>query len=115
LVVFGVITLSPITDYSRQTLAALVKRLQQSKHLEELVYRESELDEVWRLIDMDRLALLRQHGETAGTRALGHLQAGIHAAHDLAGESDDGIAAARHLSAVIMEWGVAPARGGATS
>lgn len=105
------ITLTPIPDYSRETLASLVKRLQQSRLLEELVYRETELDEVWRLIDMDRLALVQQFGRNAESQALARLQGGIHEAHDMVGMSEDGVGAARHLSAVILEWGVAPQRG----
>jgi hypothetical protein len=106
-----VITLVLVSDYSRATLASLAKRLQQSRALEELVYRESELDEVWRLIDMDRLAMIRKAGETAESRALARLQEGIHHTHDIVGDQCDGPAAARHLSALILEWGVAPQQG----
>ena len=104
------ITLIPIDDYTRENLAALVRRLQQSKHAEELVYRESELDEVWRLIDGDRVDLVQRLGVTAQVQALERLQAAIHEAHDLVADSDDGSAAARRLSEVILEWGIAPTR-----
>jgi hypothetical protein len=105
------ISLVLVGDYSRATLAALVKRMQLSVHLEELVYRESELDEVWRLIDMDRLALIRLTGESEQSRSLAQLQDGIHHAHDIIGEQADGVAAARYLSELIMKSGVGPTQG----
>jgi hypothetical protein len=41
----------PISDLSAQTLAQLVTRIELSRTEAQFVYRECELDEVWRLLD----------------------------------------------------------------
>ena len=99
------ITLVPIFDYSRETLAGLARRLQNSKRPEELVYRESELDEIWRLIDGDRLGAAAEFPHPVDIGALLKLQQAIHQVHDLVAEADDGVGAGRRLTEAMLECG----------
>jgi hypothetical protein len=90
-------SLHPIPELSRWTLRELIRRIERSKTEEQLVYRECEIDEVWRLLgpnmsdpqpDIDRLP------RDALKRA-------VLEAHDLVGVDSNVEAAAAALRAVI--------------
>ena len=83
----------PVEDYSDETLRNLIAHLEASSTFEHFVYRESELDAVWRLIE---IAL--QHAGGAGEREttrLHHLLAAARDAHDLVADEQPREAAQR--------------------
>ena len=86
--------LVPVEDFSEATLRNLVAHLEQSTTFEQFVYRESELDEVCRLVDD---ALQGGHGR-ADERQRARWQTIFDAAreaHDLVGNEEPDRAAAR--------------------
>jgi len=85
-------------SFDRATLTTLAERLRASKTLEHFVYRESELDEVWRLIDV---AVARADNATQRAR-LTQLRAAVVEAHDLVGVDHRPAAAANRLSEAIL-------------
>jgi hypothetical protein len=90
-----------ISDYSRATLRSLAARLQESRTLEELVYREAELGELWSLVDGDlQMARWRAAG---GGNELGSLQRAIVAVIGLLTSRDDSAEAARRLRQALLE------------
>lgn len=99
-----------ITDYSRKTLRELAARLDGSRTLEELVYREAELGEVWSLIDGDLRTTLWQAARTAAGDGLAALQRVICEVHNLVTARTDGSAAATRLrQAMLDNAGMQPA------
>lgn len=73
----------PIENFSDLTLRMLADRLQRSTTAEQHIYRESELDELWRLLDIALRA-----GDPDGLRDagwLGVMRDAVHRAHDLVG------------------------------
>lgn len=70
-----------IDDLSDIAIAAMTDRLERSVTPEHFVYRETELDEMWRLVDM---ALLGAGSADARAR-LARLKAAVMRAHDLVG------------------------------
>src|SRR5262245_37070952 len=90
----------PIQDYSPATLRAVVAQLEGSTSLDHLVYRESELDALWSLLERE-LRRARQDGESEPhLQELRTLFDAAQAAHDLVG-ADDPAAAARRLRDVV--------------
>lgn len=81
-----------VDDYSEITIRAMIDRLERSTTPEHFVYRETELDEMWRVVDL-RLA---QAGESE-RRQLVPLKAAIMRAHDLVGMDDKPLEAADAL------------------
>lgn len=74
-----------IEDYSPQTLRALAARVEKSTAFEQLIYRESELDEVWRLIDGDLAIAASAGAQSPQVQRLAALRELIVDAHDLIG------------------------------
>ena len=74
-----------IGDLAPPTLLALSERIRRSVSEEERAYRESELDEVWRLIDC-ALDAARRNGETREMARLSALQKLAWDVHDIVGE-----------------------------
>jgi len=73
----------PVENFSDLTLRTLADRLQRSTTAEQHIYRESELDELWRLLDIALRA-----GDPDGLRDarwLGAMRDAVHRAHDLVG------------------------------
>jgi hypothetical protein len=73
----------PVENFSDLTIQALVDRLGRTKTAEQCIYRESELDELWRLVDIAVSA-----GDPDGARdseKLRQMRGAIHRAHDLVG------------------------------
>ena len=77
--------LHPIEDLSRRTLMELSERIARSRTEEQFVYRECEIDELWRLLGP-------AHAEDDNAA----LRAGVMEVHDLVGvDGDPGRAATR--------------------
>ncbi len=89
--------LNEIADFDAPTLTAIVARLERSSSLEHLIYREAELDEVWRLVD----GALREARRTSSTgeaaTLLEALKDLVFKVHDLVGVDSDPQAAAVEL------------------
>ena len=86
-----------IQDYSAETLVAQVERLSDSSAPEHLIYRECELDEIWRLVDLDIASLRASGGPAAEVARLERFRGVIMRAHDLVGVAGDPAAAAQQL------------------
>ena len=73
----------PVENFSDLTFQVLADRLMRTRTAEQCIYRESELDELWRLIDIAVRA-----GDPDGlrdTETLEHMRDAVHEAHDLVG------------------------------
>jgi len=73
----------PVENFSDLTIQVLADRLQQSRTAEQHIYRESELDELWRLLD-----IACRSGDPDGLRGpemLRNMRDIVHRAHDLVG------------------------------
>jgi len=84
-----------VDDYSDATLRAMIDRLERSTTEEQFIYRETELDEMWRLVD---IRLTQAEGEERA--ALLVLKEAIMRAHDLVGMEGKPMDAARLLRAL---------------
>ncbi len=85
-----------IADFSTATLRAQIERLAASEGPEQLIYRECELDEIWRLVDLEIASIHAVGGRNPDLAALESLRAAVMEAHDLVGvEGDVARAAAR--------------------
>lgn len=94
-----------VDDYSEITVRAMIERLRRSYSPEHFIYRETELDEMWRVVDM---ALRRAAGDAAAVAHLSSVRAAIMRSHDLVGVDGQPAAAARALEAILPE--IAPGR-----
>jgi hypothetical protein len=90
-----------IDDYTGATLRDLVERVSVSSTVEHMIYRESELDEVWRLLDADVACAGRDRLGEAQLRRLLTLRELIIEAHDLIGNDSDTVAARDRLARAI--------------
>jgi hypothetical protein len=90
-----------IQDYAAETLAGEIERLLASSGPEHLIYRECELDEIWRLIDLDVASLRASGGPAAEVARLERLRGSIMQAHDLVGVAGDPAAAAQQLRGLL--------------
>ena len=73
----------PVENFSDLTIQQLADRLQRSHTAEHHIYRESELDELWRLLD-----IACRSGDPDGLRGeetLRNMRDVVHRAHDLVG------------------------------
>ncbi len=73
----------PIENFSDLTIQNLADRMQRSNSFEQYVYRESEMDELWRLLDV-----AVRTGDPDGLRSeekLRMMRDIVHKAHDLVG------------------------------
>lgn len=85
-----------IDDWSQITVWALIDRIRKSSSFEHAIYRETEIDELWRNLDIASATAVREgRPEAAG---LLHLKAVAMAAHDLIGVDGNFAAAADLLT-----------------
>jgi TPP-dependent pyruvate/acetoin dehydrogenase alpha subunit len=77
-----------IDDFAPQTLYALCERIRRSTNNEQLVYREAEIDEIWRLIDI-AVDLARRELRSQDVARLEQLKALTWEVHDLIGNEGD--------------------------
>lgn len=71
----------PVDDLSEITVRAAVDRLRRSTTHEQFIFREIELDEMWRIVDL----ALQNPQCAANAGPLANIRAAIMAAHDLVG------------------------------
>jgi hypothetical protein len=91
----------PIQDYTPATLRAVVAQLEGSTTVDHLVYRESELDALWTLLDRE-VQMAQRNGEGEDRiEELQRLFAAAQDAHDLVA-AEDPAAAARRLRQVAV-------------
>ncbi|CAB3795567.1 hypothetical protein [Paraburkholderia fynbosensis] len=86
-----------IEDYSPQTLRELIGRVEKSRTFEQMIYRESELDEVWRLLDSDILTTERKGSNVPELENLVALRKMIVEAHDFIGNDSNTVDARDRL------------------
>ena len=77
-----------VEDYSAETILALSAVLDRSTTREHLVYREAELDDLWRIIDTALTASRRDSRAAALSERLQRLLALTIEAHDLVGSAE---------------------------
>lgn len=90
----------PVENFSDLTIQALAERLARSRTAEQCIYRESELDELWRLVDV-----AVRDGDPDSLRdseKLRQMRNAIHRAHDLAGMDHKPKEAAEVLREALM-------------
>lgn len=90
----------PVGTISDPTIQLLADRLQRTRTPEQCIYRESELDELWRLVDIALRA-----GDPDGVRdetQLRHMRDIVHRAHDLVGRDGKPKEAAAVLREVLV-------------
>ena len=90
-----------IADCSAETVRAAIERLLASSTPEQLVYRECELDEIWRIIDLEIASLEAAGGPASGLAELMRRRDIVMQAHDLVGVNADPATAARRLGELI--------------
>lgn len=90
----------PVENFSDLTIQTLADRLQRTKNAEQCIYRETELDEVWRLID-----IAARSGDPDGLRdaeTLRRMRDAVHRAHDLVGMDGKPLEAAAVLREILI-------------
>jgi hypothetical protein len=93
--------LTSIDDYSAATLASICERMAGSSEVEHMIYRESELDEVWRLLDADVANAARDGRSAQQLQRLEAMRSLVIEAHDLVGNDGDTVAARERLGRAI--------------
>jgi hypothetical protein len=97
-----------IPDMSRSVMLQLIERIKKSRTDEQLVYRESEIDEVWLLIDAEIAEARWAGGKAADIGRLEAFKTAIMEVHDLiAVERNVGTAAVR-LRESLLEFASVP-------
>jgi hypothetical protein len=91
----------PVEDFSAATLSALIDALERSTTREHFVYREAELDDLWRVVDTALRAARRDTREREHALRLEELQAIAVEAHDLVGADERPLEAAARLRAAL--------------
>ena len=89
----------PVEDYSEDTLRSIIAHLEASTTFEHFVYRESELDAVWRLIEISLQHAAGAAGEGEAAR-LQRLRDAARDAHDLVADERP-LEAAQRLRQVV--------------
>lgn len=93
-----------VPDMSRSAMLQLIERIKQSRTDEHLVYRESEIDEVWLLIDA-AIAEARWHGGKAAEIArMEAFKAAVMEVHDLVAVERNVATAAARLRESLLEF-----------
>ncbi len=86
-----------IDDWSQITIWALIDRIQRSSGFGHMVYRETELDELWRILDIASATAVR-NADPDAARLL-EMKAVVMKAHDQIGDDGDLAGAAETLKA----------------
>lgn len=91
-----------VEGFDPASLSAIISRLERSSTLEHLVYREAELDEVWRLLDAALREARRNLAGAETIELLEGLKEMTFKVHDLVGVDSDPQAAAAELRAGLF-------------
>ena len=89
----------PVDNMSDLTVQTLVERIQRSVTDEQFIYRETELDELWRLVDM--ALKVGDPDEHRSEDQLRQMRDAVHKAHDLVGMDGKPLEAAGALRKVL--------------
>jgi hypothetical protein len=89
--------LNSVPSLDEAQFNGLVQRLENTRTAEQLIYREAELDETWRLVDGARRDVAKHSGSTELADVLQALLQAVHKVHDLVGDDDDAASAANEL------------------
>jgi hypothetical protein len=95
--------ITPIDDFSNETLLALAERLERSESFQEFIAREVELDEVWRRVETAMKAGAEEGMTTQAMSGLSQLFALVQEAHDLAGISKPLEASSKLRAAMTLQ------------
>jgi hypothetical protein len=90
----------PVDSMSDLTVQTLVDRIARSRTEEQFVYRETELDELWRLVDIAIRAGTDESGR--GEERLRQMRDSVHRAHDLIGMDAKPLEAAAALREALI-------------
>jgi hypothetical protein len=93
-----------IPDMSRSVMLALIERIKKSRTDEHLVYRESEIDEVWLLLDASIAEAQWAGGKSAEIARLEAFKAAIMEVHDLIAVDRNVATAAARLRESLLEF-----------
>lgn len=94
--------LHDVEDFTAKSLRVLIRRIERSYTPEHMVYREAELDEMWRLVD-GALRDVRAHGGFEEVAVImERLRAIVMRAHDFIGVDSDVAKAAAELRGGIF-------------
>ena len=77
----------PIHDFSPDTLISLVERIDSSSGFQHFIFREAELDDLWRQVERALVHAQSNGGERRDVARLQTLLECVEAAHDLVSES----------------------------
>ena len=91
----------PVEDYLPETLATLSDALERSTSREHFIYREAELDDLWRVLDTALGEARRDSRAAARVEQLEQLRALTMRAHDLVGSDEQPREAAAVLRTAI--------------
>jgi len=97
-------TLNFVPDYSVPTVRALASLLDESVGFAQLVYREAELDELWRLVQTALREAERSGDPVVDVIKLQYLLGAVTQAHDFVGSNSDPLLAARALREAVTHW-----------
>jgi len=87
-----------VENFSDLTIQALSDRLHRSSTNEHCIYREAELDELWRLLDI----VVNAGDGTQDVERLCRMRSAVHRAHDLVGMDGKPQEAASALREALM-------------
>ena len=95
----GATPLRPIssTRYRASTKRSSIQRLESTRTVEQLIYREAELDEVWRFVDAALREVTKNGGSAELKEVLTALRDAVQKVHDLVGDDSDAMAAAQEM------------------
>jgi hypothetical protein len=94
----------PIPDMSRPVMLQLIERIKKSRTDEQLVYRESEIDELWMLLDAAISEARWVGGKSAEIARMEAFKAVVMEVHDLVAVERDVGAAATRLRESLLEF-----------
>jgi hypothetical protein len=80
---------APVEDFTPETLGELGERIACSTTPEQLVYREAELDDLWRIVETAVTVARDERLPAAEIARLEHLARLVRDAHDLVGHGRD--------------------------
>ena len=89
--------LNEVQSLDESQFNALIHRLENTRTVEQMIYREAELDEVWRYVDAALRDAVKQGGSAELTDVLKALRQAVHKVHDLVGDDNDAGRAAQEL------------------
>lgn len=93
-----------IPDMSRPVMLQLIERIKKSRTDEQLVYRESEIDEVWLLLDAAIAEARWAGGKSAEIARLEAFKSAVMEVHDLIAVDRNVVTAAARLRESLLEF-----------